>query len=94
LENATLAKRRNLTSEFSEVISREYCLGNTDINRRDGPQASRLQRRIVLMLSFCSQFELCRRTPKFVSKNFKAALPMYSCSLARSTPGASMQDSG
>jgi hypothetical protein len=40
------------------------------------------------------QFGLFLCTPRFVSKNFNAAFPMYSCSLARSTPGASMQASG
>jgi hypothetical protein len=39
-------------------------------------------------------FGFCRCTPKFVSKNLNAAFPMYSCSSARSTPGASTQASG
>jgi hypothetical protein len=32
LENAKLAKRRDLMSEFSEVIPQKCCLENTDIN--------------------------------------------------------------
>jgi hypothetical protein len=40
------------------------------------------------------QFALSRRTPKLKSKTFKAALPMYSCHLLRSMPGALMQASG
>jgi hypothetical protein len=40
------------------------------------------------------RFGLCLCTFRFESKNFNAVFPMYSCSLARFTPGASMQASG
>jgi hypothetical protein len=40
------------------------------------------------------QFALSRFTPKLTSKNLKAVLPIYSCHLLRSIPGASMQASG
>jgi hypothetical protein len=47
--------------------------------------------RLILHPSPCG-FSVC--TFRFVSKNFNAAFPMFSCSLARSTPGASIQASG
>jgi hypothetical protein len=46
------------------------------------------------LISHTLQLGFCLCTFRFVSKNFNAAFPMYSCSLARSTPGASMQASG